>query len=584
MMARHAMLQEKAMEHDILKTLRDHFQTGEPKKEKRVCIDAPKNQVYYRLIVIGGAYYLEFWIDSCANHRNDFQRMLHDLFASPEMQREYSFLSYYNARGVRCRRPSLTLADLETDAAEMRKRLASIEKAVRDSSGPGASNPSVGIKESNVAELLGMRLKIPDYQRAYCWGKENILGLLEDLYQWQQRHGGERIPYRLGTVILKEQDNGTYDVIDGQQRLITLALIAVHLNLGPKADKSKPDIALGSNNSTKKALDAIQNARTIIGEWFRKHQKHSDDSTEEKQILDLETATVGVVVIGRNESEDLSFTFFNHLNSAGVLLTDYELLKGHHLRFVKESGTAEIMARRWHELENGKIDGEQWRLLHLCLFRIRKWLANEGFSANADRLETHDLFKEFTLGFEPLEELCTSYKPVEIESLLSGGIEFFEYVDRFRRLFESFWEQPAVKAIAPLRSYSYGTLYEGILALAFMFFCKFGDIYLKEATYAIAWLVSKIRNEGQVRRDVIGKRDEFRMIAKTIARATHESEVLGRILNRLDTYAVANLGPTAKRYWVGLRNVAGELLGKDMNSVLVKEQLNFIEPLMQAIE
>lgn len=572
------------MDNDILKILREHFQTGEPKKEKRVCIDAPKNQVYYRLVVISGAYYLDFWIDSCANERNSLQKTLRDMFSSEAVQRDYSLLSYYNARGVRCRRPSLTLSDLEVDVTDLRNRLAPIEKDVWNSSISGNTNPPVGISTMSVKEFLEMSLNIPNYQRAYCWERENILGLLEDLSKWQQRHGYKKIPYRLGTVILKEQANGTYDVIDGQQRLITLALIAAHLNPEPQPDKTKPNIALGSNNSTKKALDAIQNARTIIGEWFQNHPKHSNGTVQEKPILDLETATVGVVVIGRNESEDLSFTFFNHLNSAGVLLTDYELLKGHHLRFVKESGTAEIMARRWHELENGKIDGEQWRLLHLCLFRIRKWLANEGFSANADRLETHDLFKEFTLGFEPLEELCTSYKPVEIESLLSGGIEFFEYVDRFRRLFESFWEQPAVKAIAPLRSHSYGTLYEGILALAFMFFCKFGDIYLKEATYAIAWLVSKIRNEGQVRRDVIGKRDEFRMIAKTIARATHESEVLGRILNRLDTYAVANLGPTAKRYWVGLRNVAEELLGKDMNSVLVKEQLNFIEPLMQAIE
>ena len=298
------------MANDILKTLRDHFQTGDPKKEMRVCIDAPKNQVYYRLIVSGGAHYLEFWIDSCANRRNDFQRMLHDLFASPEMQREYSFLSYYNARGVRCRRPSLTLADLETDAAEMRKRLASIEKAVRDSSGSGASNPPVGIKEANVADLLGMRLKIPDYQRAYCWGKENIFGLLEDLYKWQQRHGGERIPYRLGTVILKEQDNGTYDVIDGQQRLITLALIAAYLNPEPKPDKPKRDIALGSNNRTKKALDAIHNAWTIIGEWFQNHQKSPDGDSQAKQFMDLDTVTLGVVVIGKDESEDLSFTLY----------------------------------------------------------------------------------------------------------------------------------------------------------------------------------------------------------------------------------------------------------------------------------
>ena len=422
------------MEHDILKTLRDHFQTGEPKKEKRVCIDGPnKNQVYYRLIGPDGAYYLEFWIDSYADQRGSLQRRLHDLFSTMEAQRDYSLLSYYNARGVRCRRPSLTLAELEADVTDLRRRLADIENLVMDSTNVSSSNPPVGIREISVLTLLKKPLNIPDYQRAYCWGEANILSLLEDLSNWQQLHGDEKLPYRLGTIILKEQEGEIFDVIDGQQRLVTLAMIAAYSNKG-----ITPNIALGSNNSTKNALDAIQKAQGIISEWFNKRYNRSDGSARSDRVLDLETATVGMVVIGKKESEDLSFTFFNHLNSSGVLLTDYELLKGHHLRFVKESGTAEIMARRWHELENGKLEGEQWKLLHLCLFRIRKWLAGEEFRADADRLETHALFKEFSLSFEPLDGLCTSYKLVEIDSLLSGGIEFFEFVDRFRQQFESF--------------------------------------------------------------------------------------------------------------------------------------------------
>lgn len=533
------------MENGILKALQDYFQVAEPKKEKWVFIDGHnKNQVYYRLVVSDGAHYLEFWIDSYADQRDFLQRKLHDLFSPIDAQRDYSLLSYYNARGVRCRRPSFTLAELEADVTDLRRRLTDIENRVMDSHHAASSNPPVGIREISVLDLLKKSLNIPDYQRAYCWEETNILGLLEDLFNWQQLHDDEKLPYRLGTIILKEQEGEIFDVIDGQQRLVTLAMIAAHSN-----KDITTNIALGSNNSTKNALDAIQKARVIIGEWFNKRYNHSDGIIWSGRVLDLETATVGMVVIGKKESEDLSFTFFNHLNSSGVLLTDYELLKGHHLRFVKESGTAEIMARRWHELENGKLEGEQWKLLHLCLFRIRKWLAGEEFRADADRLETHDLFEEFSIGFEQLEDLCTSYKPVEIDSLLSGGIEFFEFVDRFRQQFESFLQQPVVETLKPLCWHSHGTLYEGILALAFMFFCKFGDIYLKEATYAIVWAVSRIRNEGQVRRAAIGKRAEFPMIARTIARATHESEVLGRLLDRLNVYSIENRGTTATNYW-----------------------------------
>ena len=114
-----------------------------------------------------------------------------------------------------------------------------------------------------------------------------------------------------------------------------------------------------------------------------------------------------------------------------------------------------------------------------------------------------------------------------------------------------------------------------------MFFCKFGDIYLKEATYAIAWAVSRIRNEGQVRRGVIGKRGEFRMVARTIARATHENEVLGRLLDRLNVYSIENQGATATNYWKMLRNVAEQLL--DSNSCLIQNHLDFIDSLTQDI-
>lgn len=435
---------------------------------------------------------------------------------------------------------------------------------------PDWANPSVGIMGIDVLSLLGMSLSIPDYQRAYCWEDANILGLLEDLSQWSQRHVNGECPYRLGTIILKEQSDGSFDVIDGQQRLITLALIASRTNPAIKSN-----IMLGSNNRTKKALDAILNARTVVEEWFKKHQGPSVGSTQSNPLVDLEMATVGMVVIGKEMPEDLSFKFFNHLNSSGVLLTDYELLKGHHLRFVKESGTAAIMARRWHELETGKIEGEQCNLLHLCLFRIRKWLSGERFRADADQLETHELFKEFSLQFERLEDLCTSYKPIAIDSLLSGGIEFFEFVERFRRQFESFLQQPAITTIEPLRWHSNGTLYEGILALAFMFFCKFGDIYLNEAVYAIAWTVSRLRNGGQVRRDVIGQGGEFRLVAQTIARATHESEVLGRLLDRLQVYSIANRGTTARYYWQALRAVGQNLL--DPESCLIKNHLDFIQ-------
>lgn len=548
------------MTDKVLDQLCKHFMAEGDKCYKQVHIDSSK-QVYYALALNGKQYRLEFWVDTYANKREELQRELKNIFSHQEFQRDYSLGSYYSARGVCCRRPAITIEELKEDYAKLKILLNPIEEVVYKVQNHGKDTPPVGIGEINVPNLLGLNLAIPDYQRAYCWGKENIVGLLEDISHWQKKHSDEK-KYRIGTIILKEQNSENYDVIDGQQRVITLGILQAEL----KKPDVKLEIRLGSSNQTRTARNAIADAKTIVAAWLK---------SKRNSAVDLDSVTVGLVVIGGRSSEDLSFNFFNHLNSSGVLLTDYELLKGHHLRYVKDDSVAEIMASRWRALDIIHGKGGKEYLLHKFLFRIRKWLAREDFSANADRLETHALFKEFSLGFEPVEGLCTSYKPAEINSLLSGGIEFFDYVDRFRQLFESFMERKTIQHIEPLRCSE--TLWEGTAALLFLFYCKFGDVYLNEAAYAIGWFVSRIRNEWAIRRDFIGKRDEFRTAATAIARATHEGEVLGQLLNRLDCYTITRKGRTADAYWKALREVAAKLQG--MSSKLAKERLNFIDSL-----
>jgi len=540
---------------DILETFRGCYQDAAP-PEKRFCLD-PKEQVYYCLTKKGDGYYhLEFWIGTYANQRNILHKDLKRIFASPNNQREYTIHTWHiGSCGVSCLRPAITLKEMKNDLDHLRQQLTDIETSVCGASETFKDPIAVGIGEANLHTLLGCSLNIPDYQRAYCWEKSNILSLLEDLARWQRNH--RDMNYRIGTIVLKEQTEGNYDVIDGQQRLITMALFANKGN----------NILLGSNNRTKKAISAIENAKRIVDAWANTNKS-----------IDLEMVTLGVIVIGRKKSEDLSFSFFNHLNSSGVPLTDYELLKGHHLRYVKEDGAAELMAKRWNSLDRRNCTE---RLLHMCLFRIRKWIAKDSFSYKADCLDTHDLFHEFSLGFEPVHGLCTSLKPAEINSLLSGGIEFFDYVEHFRVLFERFMDTQAAKDLCPLQKHSYGTLYEGILALSFLFYCKFGDIYLKEAAYAIAWSISRLRNEARVERAYVGNRPEFQKVATIIVRATHEGEVLGDILNPSNRYEIGNRGTTAAAYWTELREVAGKLQGE--SSTLAKNSLNYISSLTKCL-
>ncbi|MGY4099563.1 DUF262 domain-containing protein [Nocardia sp. R16R-3T] len=64
---------------------------------------------------------------------------------------------------------------------------------------------------------------IPSYQRPYRWGTDQALQLLDDLEEALRRDIDE--PYFLGSVVLVQQSEAQFDVIDGQQRLTTLSIL-----------------------------------------------------------------------------------------------------------------------------------------------------------------------------------------------------------------------------------------------------------------------------------------------------------------------------------------------------------------------
>ena len=75
-------------------------------------------------------------------------------------------------------------------------------------------------KELGLLELLNQNLIIPSYQRPYEWEKSNVYILLDDIYSNYEK--GDNI--NLGTIILNKKDIN-YEIVDGQQRLVTLSLL-----------------------------------------------------------------------------------------------------------------------------------------------------------------------------------------------------------------------------------------------------------------------------------------------------------------------------------------------------------------------
>ena len=81
-----------------------------------------------------------------------------------------------------------------------------------------------------VGEIFEKWYRVPEYQRPYVWGKDQIAELLQDLNDAMNRD--DNAQYFLGSMVLQKktsEKNSTnfveYDVLDGQQRLTTLFLL-----------------------------------------------------------------------------------------------------------------------------------------------------------------------------------------------------------------------------------------------------------------------------------------------------------------------------------------------------------------------
>ena len=78
-----------------------------------------------------------------------------------------------------------------------------------------------------VSKLLSEKdLSIPDYQRPYKWTAQNVMSLFDDI-----RMHSDKPAYRLGTVVLHNNtEKSVLDIVDGQQRTLTLMLALLAIN------------------------------------------------------------------------------------------------------------------------------------------------------------------------------------------------------------------------------------------------------------------------------------------------------------------------------------------------------------------
>ena len=329
---------------------------------------------------------------------------------------------------------------------------------------------TVSLRNCKIEELMNLPLAIPDYQRIYCWDQKEIVALWEDL------NGiiADR-PYHLGTIILQHREN-RYEVVDGQQRLVTLTLLLWGLGY----TGSLPLLAQRFQDTD--AIRHVANAKAVI----RSLIQPLPDNELQDRIIGCVTFSVLVV---EGENLDLACTFFSNQNSKGVKLTDFDLLKAHHLRYISAERQAIHVASKWTELTAGREnDGPQIeKSLGQHIYRMRKLIRKQNFNEFGHYIR--DEFRAAPLmdDIPPFGERLDYYEPIQ------GGAHFFAFAEHFNNRYAQYIE---TKQVETLRRHFGGRhkVYSEIAeSLLFAYYLKFGTPYLSEALFCILLTLSEHR-------------------------------------------------------------------------------------------
>jgi hypothetical protein len=415
--------------------------------------------------------------------------------------------------------------------------------------------PSVICNTKNLKELFELVLTIPHYQRSYEWGAEHVKYLLTDTYDaFQKSKENPSRQFLMGSVILHAY-SGNMEIIDGQQRLVTFTILLYAMG------KQKKLPLLEHSFCHVVSRYYIDQARIYIKGFLADKQQeitHYRDFLEEMILFTVLTMT------GAN-ALDLAYTFFDSMNSKGKALSDFDLLKAHHLMFIPEN--QEALAKSHNDYWLEKQD-QHAQVFSILLRRIRLWSRGLCRDLKQDRCNFH----EFVSAIEPHElsneehffnrymqpavfrswyrkgnnlSLLRDFPdidpedalPMEIPQTIEGGDAFFLYAKRYHTLYNALFGKSQdlkpntsiqyVRDIANAMPNDY--LKNAYTAVMLLYHDKFGESRIIEVATCVEMIVSHHRYKvGAVRIEGTLTHVRDYQLIPVILEATQPSHVIAR--------------------------------------------------------
>lgn len=249
------------------------------------------------------------------------------------------------------------------------------------------------IVQLSVKALLGgdsgkkPNYQIPMYQRNYAWGESDITQLIQDVLDEMPEQTAENEktkPYYIGTLVVhqeskdKNTDKPLYEVIDGQQRLTTLFLLASYFRHSKDGQGKTmldwfkhPCVRFESRPHSSKAMQAVYDGKAQHGDTEKLHTDEfnrdiingyeliqtlipalcRENDKDPARLADYLFSSVQIMRVKVPEDTDLNH-YFEIMNNRGEQLEKHEILKSRLMSKLDEAADRSTLHKVWEACAN----------------------------------------------------------------------------------------------------------------------------------------------------------------------------------------------------------------------------------------
>ncbi|EAI8623615.1 DUF262 domain-containing protein [Campylobacter lari] len=323
-------------------------------------------------------------------------------------------------------------------------------------------------EKSKIFSENNFSLNIPDYQRPYAWGIEQVKILLKDISEQIDKNQ----KYLLGSLILhkgnteivdgQQQKDNEFNIVDGQQRLTTLALI-----LRVLCEKKSNEQECKECNKIGDFLNNVNyshnESKYHIKENYEYIKAYFESYSEKCKFLDFLLENIEFICV-LAPSQDDAFLFFDSANSKGKGLKSYDLIKAFHLHSLKKRQKNYAMF-----FENIVKDERKITILFdELLAPARAWLKNKNI--RVDKIKTEQIYEEFCKEFSS-DKFLYSKEDLGILSSFANGDDFFKYLYKYNKCFNKVIKQSEIYESLNIDTFLYCRSVYAIAAM--IYFSKF---------------------------------------------------------------------------------------------------------------